>query len=83
MGKTEETTLDEVLERMGLVAKWKSVGEAIGEARGKVQGRAIGEQTAWEKFISLMEQGYTVDQLKRMAPSSDNKNGQDRRNNAR
>jgi hypothetical protein len=65
MGKTEETTLDEVLERMGLVAKWKSVGEAIGEARGK--------QTAWEKFISLMEQGYTVDQLKRMAPSSDNK----------
>jgi hypothetical protein len=69
MGKTEETTLDEVLERMGLVAKWKSVGEAIGEARGEARG----EQTAWEKFISLMEQGYTVDQLKRMAPSSDNK----------
>jgi hypothetical protein len=57
MGRTEEPTLDEVLERMGLTAKWEA------------QGRARGEKTAWEKVVSLAEQGYTADQLKRMAPS--------------
>jgi hypothetical protein len=51
-----EITLDEVLEEAGLTKKW--------EARG----RAIGERTAWEKFIALMKQGYTVDELERMAP---------------
>jgi hypothetical protein len=56
MDNTGETTLDEVLERMGIIAKWEAVG------------RTEGEQTAWEKFVLLMEQGYTVDQLKRMAP---------------
>jgi hypothetical protein len=84
MDKTGETTLDEVLERMGLVAKWEARGKAIGEA----QGRVIGEKTAWEKFVSLMEQGYTADELKRMAPAGvppftgGIENGQDRRNNA-
>jgi hypothetical protein len=63
MDKTGETTLDEVLERMGLIAKWEAVGEA--------QGRAIGEKTAWEKVVTLIEQGYTADQLKRIAPTSD------------
>jgi hypothetical protein len=67
MDKTGETTLDEVLERMGLTAKWEDRGrakwEAIGEARG--------EKTAWEKFVSLMKQGYTVDELERMVPSPD------------
>jgi hypothetical protein len=61
MDSTGETTLDEVLERMGLIAKWEAIG------------KAIGEKTAWEKVVSLMEQGYTADQLKRMAPSLDNK----------
>jgi hypothetical protein len=61
MGKTAEPTLDEVLERMGLTAKWEAIGRDI--------GRAEGEQTAWEKVLSLMEQGYTVDELKRMAPA--------------
>jgi hypothetical protein len=76
MDKTGETTLDEVLERMGLIAKWEDRGRAEGRAIGRVegraigeaQGRAIGEKTAWEKVVSLMEQGYTVDQLKRMTP---------------
>jgi hypothetical protein len=65
MDKTGETTLDEVLERMGLVAKWETRGKAIGEG----QGRVIGEKTAWEKFVSLMRQGYTVGQLEQMVPS--------------
>jgi hypothetical protein len=57
MNKTGETTLDEVLERIGLTAKWEA------------QGRAEGEQTAWEKVAAMLEQGYTADQLKRMVPS--------------
>jgi hypothetical protein len=57
MDKAGEITLDKVLEEAGLTAKW----EARGEARG--------ERTAWEKFVSLMEQGYTVDELKRMTPA--------------
>jgi hypothetical protein len=57
MGKTEKATFDEVLERMGLTAKWED------------RGRAIGEKTAWEKVVSLMKQGYTVDELERMAPA--------------
>jgi hypothetical protein len=52
MDKAGEITLDKVLEEAGLTAKW--------EARG--------ERTAWEKFVSLMRQGYTVDELKRMTP---------------
>jgi hypothetical protein len=50
---------------MGLTAKWEAAGRAIGEARGKI----IGEQTAWEKVVSLLKQGYTVDQLERMVPA--------------
>ncbi|MDR1147953.1 MAG: hypothetical protein LBK66_04915 [Spirochaetaceae bacterium] len=57
MSKTEEAKFYEVMKEAGLTAKW----EAIAEARG--------ERTAWEKVVSLMEQGYTVDQLKRMTPS--------------
>jgi hypothetical protein len=53
MDKTGGTALDEVLERMGLIAKWEDRGrakwEAVGEARGK--------KTAWEKVVSLMKQG--------------------------
>jgi hypothetical protein len=52
MGKRGEITLEEVLEKAGLTAKW--------EARG--------ERTAWEKFVALMRQGYTADDLERMAP---------------
>jgi hypothetical protein len=69
---------------MGLTAKWEDRGrakwEAIGEARG--------EKTAWEKFVSLMKQGYTVDELERMVPAGvppfrgGIENGQERRNNA-
>jgi hypothetical protein len=56
MGKRGELTLDEVLEKAGLTAEW----EAIGEARG--------EKTAWEKVITLLKEGYTVDQLEQMTP---------------
>ncbi|MDR1147314.1 MAG: hypothetical protein LBK66_01640 [Spirochaetaceae bacterium] len=56
MNKTEEITLDEVLEEAGLTKKWEERGEKRGE------------KTAWEKVLTLLEQGYTVDELKRMAP---------------
>jgi hypothetical protein len=71
MSKTEEAKFYEVLEKAGLTAKWEDRGRAKWEAVGEARGEARGEKTAWEKFVSLMEQGYTVDQLKRMAPSSD------------
>jgi hypothetical protein len=62
---------------MGLIAKWKAVGEAQGrvkwEAIGEARGEARGKKIAWEKVVSLMKQGCTVDQLERMAPSSDNR----------
>jgi hypothetical protein len=51
-----EVTLEDVLEGAGLTAKWEKRGEAIGE------------KTGWEEAIGLLEQGYTVDQLKRMSP---------------
>jgi hypothetical protein len=51
---------DELMEELGLVAKWEKRGEARGEARG--------EKNGWEKAIELLEQGCTLDQLKRMSP---------------
>jgi hypothetical protein len=69
MDKSGETTLDEVLERMGLIAKWEDRGRAKWEAIGEACGEAIGEKTAWEKVVSLLRQGYTADELERMTPS--------------
>jgi hypothetical protein len=59
--RKQRQTLDEILEKAGLTAKW--------EARGKAQGEAKGEKTAWEKAITLLKQGYTVEQLERMDPA--------------
>jgi hypothetical protein len=56
----KEVTLDEVLEKAGLTAKWEKRGEARGEARG--------EKNAWQKAIGLLKQGYTLEQLERMSP---------------
>jgi hypothetical protein len=44
MRKAGELTLDEVLEKFGLTAKWEAAGEIRGEARGRVEG----EKSAWE-----------------------------------
>jgi hypothetical protein len=65
MDKSGETTLDKVLERVGLIAKWENRGRAKWEA----QVRAESEKTAWEKVVSLMRQGYTADELEQMAPA--------------
>jgi hypothetical protein len=69
MDSTEEITLDEVLEEAGLTAKWEARGEARGVVIGEARGVARGEKTAWEKFVSLMRQGYTADELERMSPT--------------
>jgi hypothetical protein len=69
-------------------ARGEAIGEARGEAIGEARGEAIGEKTAWEKVVSLMKQGYTVDELERMVPAGvppfrgGIENGQERRNNA-
>jgi hypothetical protein len=65
MSKSEEAKFYEVMKEAGLTAKW----EAIGEARGEAIGEARGEKTAWGKFAAMLEQGYTVDELKRMVPA--------------
>jgi hypothetical protein len=64
MSKSEEVKFFEVMKEAGLTAKW----EERGRIEGKAEGRAIGERSAWEKLVSLMKQGYTVEQLERMAP---------------
>jgi hypothetical protein len=67
-----EVTLEDVLEEVGLIAKWEKRGEArgvaIGEARGVAKGEASGKKTGWEEAIGLLKQGYTLDQLERMGP---------------
>jgi hypothetical protein len=65
MRNAGELTLDEVLEKFGLTAKWEAAGEIRGEARGKAEG----EKSAWEKMVTMLKQGYTVDELERMPPS--------------
>jgi hypothetical protein len=58
--RKKKLTLHDVLEKSGLTAEW--------ERRGEVRGEALGEKTAWEKAISLLKQGYTVEQLEQMDP---------------
>jgi hypothetical protein len=63
MGK-KKLTWQEVLEESGLTAKW----EERGKVRGEVLGEARGKRTAWMEAISLLKQGYTVEQLEQMDP---------------
>jgi hypothetical protein len=50
----EALAFDKWVEEMGWAAKW--------EAQGK--------KTAWKEAIELLKQGYTVEELERMSPSS-------------
>jgi hypothetical protein len=54
--KKKKLTLREVLEESGLTAEW--------EQRGKDWGKRAG----WMEAISLLKQGYTVEQLEQMDP---------------
>jgi hypothetical protein len=54
--------IDELMEELGLAAKW--------EKRGEVRGEALGEKNAWQKAIELLKQGYTVEQLEQMTPGA-------------
>jgi hypothetical protein len=54
--RKKKLTLHDVLERSGLTVEWER------------QGETRGERTAWEKAISLLKQGYTVEQLEQMDP---------------
>jgi hypothetical protein len=62
--RKKKLTLHDVLEKSGLTAEWERRGEIRGEARGEAQG----EKNAWGKAISLLKQGYTVEQLEQMDP---------------
>jgi hypothetical protein len=62
----DELAFDKWVEETGLAAKWRAQGIAIGEA----QGEARGEKTGWEKALEFLRQGYTVEELERMNPST-------------
>jgi hypothetical protein len=66
MENEAKLTLEEVLEEIGLTAKWEKRGEAIGEARGVARGFAIGKKTGLEDAIELLKQGHTVEQLEQI-----------------
>jgi hypothetical protein len=51
---------DRLIEEMGLAAKLRAEGRADGEARG--------EKTGWEKALKFLEEGHTVEELKKMTP---------------
>jgi hypothetical protein len=59
-------TFDELMEKTGLAAEWEKRGEARGEAIGEAKGEKIG----WQKAVELLKQGYTVEQLEQMSPST-------------
>jgi hypothetical protein len=54
----EGLPFDRWVEETGLAAKW--------EARAAAQA----EKATWEKAINLLKQGYTVEELEQMSPSS-------------
>jgi hypothetical protein len=62
----EGVTLEEMLEEIGLTAKWEKRGEAKGVAIGEARGVAIGKKTGLEEAIKLLKQGHTVDELEQM-----------------
>jgi hypothetical protein len=64
----EIAAFDQWVEEMGWAAKWEARGKELGEARGK----ALGEKTGWGKALELLKQGYTVEELERMGPSTPN-----------
>ena len=39
-------TFEAVLEKAGLIAKWKEEGEVVGEARGEARGKEEGKKSA-------------------------------------
>jgi len=65
-------TLEEVLDRIGFIAKWEARGEAKGEARGeargvaigKEEGVAIGEARGKEEIArNMLNCGFSVEQI--------------------
>jgi hypothetical protein len=66
----KELTFDELMEEIGLAAKWEERGEARGVVIGEARGEAKGEKNGWEKAIALLKEGYTVEQLEQMSPLS-------------
>jgi hypothetical protein len=52
----EGLPFDKWVEETGLAAKWRA------------QGKAQGEKIGWEKALEFLEEGHTVEELKRMSP---------------
>jgi hypothetical protein len=57
-----DATLEEVLERSGITARW----EARGEARGEIRGEARGEARERRRFIELLKSGKSPEELLKM-----------------
>jgi hypothetical protein len=53
---------DRLIEEMGLAAKW--------EARGEIRGEIRGEKNGLKKAVEFLEKGHTVEELKRMIPTT-------------
>jgi hypothetical protein len=60
----EGLPFDELMEELGVTARW----ERRAEDRGVAIGEARGEKTGWEKAIELLRKGYTLKQLEQMNP---------------
>jgi len=66
-------TLEQVLEDVGLTAKWEARGETrgeargitIGETRGITIGQARGEARERMNVLSLIDRGYTTEDIRR------------------
>jgi hypothetical protein len=73
-----DATLEEVLERSGITAKWEARGRAEGETRGRAEGetrgraegetrgRAEAEARDRRRFIELVKSGKSVEELLKM-----------------
>jgi predicted transposase YdaD len=49
---------------------YRAQGERIGEQRGERIGEQKGEQKGEDRIISLLEQGYTLEQIKQLRAQS-------------
>jgi hypothetical protein len=55
-------TLDEVLIKAGLTARWEARGRAEGEARGRVEGEARGLKEA----LDMLRSGKSPEEIERI-----------------
>jgi hypothetical protein len=68
MGKRSSLTLEQVVENVGLTAKWEAEGEARGEARGRIEGKAEQAFAIAQNLVNLGLPFETVVSATRLEP---------------